>query len=60
MRDKDLYAAIIGVTSPWMVHEVGLRTEAEEVEVFIEHDGRHFACPQCAQASPGYDTRRRS
>jgi transposase len=60
MRDKDLYAAILGLTSPWVVREVELRAEAEEVEVFIEHDGRRFACPQCAQASRRYDTRRRS
>lgn len=60
MRDKELYTRILGVTSPWKVCEVEVHDEAEEVEVFIEHRGRHFECPECARASRRYDTRRRS
>jgi transposase len=61
MRDKDLYAAILGVSSPWRVREVELRTETGEVEVFIEHDGSlPLACPRCGEPGTAHDTRRRS
>ena len=61
MRDKDLYAAILGVRAPWSVGEVQLRPATQEVEVFIQHDGSaSLCCPQCGQACGRYDTRRRS
>ena len=60
MRDKELYTAILGLSSPWVVRDVEVHAQTEEVEVFIEHRGTRFACPECARASPRYDTRRRS
>jgi transposase len=61
MRDKDLYATILGITAPWAVRDVDLRAEAQEVEVFIEYDGeRELACPECGAAASQHDTRRRS
>ena len=61
MRDKDLYAAILGVRAPWSVGEVELRPATQEVEVFIQHDGSaSLCCPQCGRACGRYDTRRRS
>jgi hypothetical protein len=38
MRDKDLYAQILGLTLPWSVAEVELDTKGEEVRVLVEHD----------------------
>lgn len=61
MHDKDLYATILGVTSPWVVRDVAVRAEEEEVEVFIEHDGSQaLCCPECSQSGSRYDSRRRS
>lgn len=61
MHDKDLYATILGITAPWQVVNVSLRAGAEEVEVFIEHDGvMPLSCPQCGQPGTRHDTRRRS
>jgi len=61
MRDKELYAAILGLQGPWQVTEVTLDPKAEEVRVVIEAvAGTRFSCPQCKQPCPGYDTRRRS
>lgn len=61
MRDKDLYATFLGVRAPWLVREVELRSAAQEVEVFIEHDGSEgLRCPKCGQACGRHDTRRRS
>jgi transposase len=60
MRDRDLYAQILGLTSPWRVVDVDLDNTGEEVRVHVEHDPEHpLCCPECGRASPGYDTRRR-
>ncbi len=49
------------MASPWLVGDEELRSEVEEVEVFIEHDGTQgLACPECGQACARHDTRRRS
>jgi transposase len=61
MRDKDLYAAILGIQLPWQISSVQLDAKSEEVRVVIEAvAGTRFPCPQCKEACPGYDTRRRS
>lgn len=61
MRDKDLYAAILGIHRPWQVTEVVLAPESEEVRVSIEHvPGTRFTCPTCGKECPGYDRRRRA
>lgn len=61
MHDKDLYATILGVTSPWLVREVEVRAGSAEVEVFIEHDGTvELLCPECGEPGKRHDSRRRS
>jgi transposase len=60
MRDKDLYAQILGIRYPWFVSEVELQLQEEEVIVHLEVDPDYrLTCPVCGKASPGYDTRRR-
>ena len=60
MRDKDLYAQILGIKSPWQVARVELALSAGEVTVHVEQepDARQ-CCPICARVSPGYDSRTR-
>ncbi len=61
MRDKELYTAILGITSPWKVVDVELSPEEEEVRVQIRMGASaKLTCPTCAEPSPGYDTRRRA
>lgn len=61
MRDKDLYAAILGVETPWVVTEVELRGSAEEVEVHLAYDPKApLHCPTCGGICGRHDTRRRS
>jgi len=61
MRDVDLYAAILGVKSPWRVSEVDLREEQGEVEVFVEHGSKEaLRCPECDGKAKRHDTRKRS
>lgn len=60
MRDKDLYAQILGIKSPWRVSGVELGVSAGEVTVEVEREpGAQLCCPTCGRASPGYDCRRR-
>ena len=60
MRDKDLYAQILGIKSPWHVSDVELKVPEGEVTVHVEQeDGVMSCCPTCGQESPGYDSRRR-
>lgn len=60
MRDKELYAAILGIRSPWQVTNVDLDPKAEEVCVRIEAaGGTRFTCPTCGKQCPGYDSRLR-
>lgn len=48
MRDKNLYATILGVEAPWVVNEVELRGSAEEVEVHLDYDAKApLHCPTC-------------
>lgn len=60
MRDKDLYARILGLQSPWQVSRVDLALSEGEVTVHVEPEaGAAQCCPTCGQISPGYDTRPR-
>jgi transposase len=60
MRDKDLYAQILGVKSPWQVTDVELELSAGEVRVFVEPEpGAKLVCPICGAACAGYDKRQR-
>jgi transposase len=58
MRDRDLYAQILGITAPCHVSDVRLDGPAGKVAVVVEHRGQ-ACCPQCGKACPGYDTRQR-
>lgn len=60
MRDKDLYAQILGIESPWQVTEVELKSAKNEVIVHvIPKSGSKHCCPTCGEDSAGYDSRPR-
>lgn len=60
MRDKDLYAQILGISSPWQVNDVELELSKGEITVHVQHEeGSQHHCPTCGKASPGYDSRPR-
>jgi transposase len=61
MRDRELYATILGIRSPWLVTEVELDAVEEEVRVRIEfEDGAVVTCPECGSACPCHDHRTRT
>lgn len=58
MRDKELYAQILGIKIPWQVSDVDLDVSSGEVTVTVEPDQEtKHCCPICGKASPGYDSR---
>ena len=60
MRDKELYAQILGIKSPWQVSDVELALSEGEVTVHVEQEpGVKLCCPTCGDPSPGYDSRLR-
>ena len=60
MRDKELYATILGIRAPWKVQDVELDPGAERVTVHIWHSpSLVLRCPECRKSCPGYDTRER-
>lgn len=60
MRDRELYAQILGVRPPWSVTEVKLDLASQEVEVVVSLDAAsETKCPTCGKPAMRYDTRRR-
>lgn len=61
MRDRDLYAKLLCIETPWFVRDVDARLDAREVEVQIGLPPKaRLACPECGATCGRYDTRKRS
>jgi transposase len=60
MNDKDLYAQILGISSPWSVESVKLSLESNSVTVALEFDQSYtFTCPECSAECPRHDKKPR-
>src|SRR6266498_481497 len=60
MRDRELYAHILGIESPWTVEEVELRLEQGEILVRVERkQGAPLKCPECGGEGARYDVSER-
>ena len=60
MRDKELYARILGLCDPWVVEEVELLDDRKEVVIRVGLRGSIvLVCPSCNEPMPGYDSRKR-
>lgn len=56
MQDRDLYAAILGIRTPWNVERVDLKLSEGEVHVYLDHAyGLEWPCPECGKACALYD-----
>jgi len=56
MQDHELYAAILGIQSPWRVESVELQLESGEVHVRLAHaDGQQWPCAECGTLCRLYD-----
>jgi transposase len=60
MRDRALYAKILGLEAPWTVTDVDLDVDAGRVIVHLARRAETaLTCPECGQACPGYDAQPR-
>ncbi len=59
MRDIELYAQILGLSTPWTVAAVELDRSAGSVLVRVQALDAEFACPTCGGKAAGYDRRTR-
>lgn len=60
MRDRELYAKILGVDEPWGVADVDLDVEGSRVIVSLSHRREApLTCPECGRECPGYDAQPR-
>ncbi len=57
MQDRQLYAQILGIQSPWRVERVELRlTEESAIHVYLQHaDTAAWLCPECGRECRLYD-----
>lgn len=61
MRDRDLYAKLLGIEAPWHVRDIETRLGAGELEILISLDeGAELVCPSCGSACSRYDARTRT
>ena len=60
MRDRELYAKILGLAEPWVVADVELDVKGLKVLVRLtRRAGATLSCPECGRACPGYDAQPR-
>jgi transposase len=56
MDDRALYTTILGLKEPWVVEQVEVSEEAEEVRVRLAmRRDTALECPVCKKVAPGYD-----
>lgn len=56
MQETEFYQQILGLEQPWFVADVKLDTEAQQVDVTVEHpEGTSFSCPECGKPCGVYD-----
>ena len=44
MHEREHYEWLMGLSAPWFVADVKLDTEAQQVDVFVEHAGGTSFC----------------
>jgi transposase len=60
VRDRELYAKILGLADPWEVADVELDVAGKTVVVHLKQAaGAKLVCPECGEPRPGYDTQPR-
>jgi transposase len=60
MRDRELYATILGLEAPWTVERVEVDLQGAVVHVWLSRaEGAAAECPECRTPRPIYDHRAR-
>lgn len=55
MQDTKLFETILGITSPWHISRVELKTDDRRVDLWLEHEPTRWPCPECGTELAGFD-----
>ena len=55
MQDTTLFETILGITTPWHVARVELKTDEKRVDLWLEHEPTRWPCPECGELLAGFD-----
>jgi transposase len=61
MQEQELFAAALGLQSPWYVCRFDFSLENKKLDIEIDFErGSAFPCPVCGKLSKAYDTKKQS
>jgi len=61
MQEQRLFAAALGLQSPWFVSSLDFSIENKTLDINIDFErGSEFTCPCCGKAAKAYDTKKQS
>jgi transposase len=55
VQDTKLFETILGLQAPWHIARVELNTNAQRVELWVEHEATRWPCPECGELLAGFD-----
>lgn len=55
MQDTQLFETILGISAPWHVARVELKTDAKRVDLWLAHDPIRWPCPECGAEGATFD-----
>jgi transposase len=55
LQDTKLFETILGITSPWHISRVELKTDDRRVDLWLEHEPTRWPCPECGTELAGFD-----
>jgi transposase len=58
MEIEDHYGMLLGVESPWLISDVDLKLDTQQVDIVIEYADDTGPCPECGAICPKHDNRK--
>jgi len=55
VQDTKLFETILGITAPWQIARVELKTEDQRVDLWLAHEPTRWPCPDCGELLAGFD-----
>ena len=55
MQDTKLFETILGITAPWHIARVELKTAEKRVDLWLAHESTRWSCPECEADLAGFD-----
>jgi transposase len=55
LQDTKLFETILGLTAPWHIARVELKTDHKRVDLWLEHESTRWRCPDCDAELAAFD-----